>query len=737
MLELLNDLVEKSSEVKEELLEDQLLLRPCLDCLASPSEAAVESAMELLMTLSEDKDGEGLSEEQYKILEEVAEEASSMGFLLGYLNGPTAVLRRCAADCLANLTSLPNFVYLLHESGSGGKPSSSQLMQFLATRVADSTESPEVRQLSCQILVNTLHARPSGALQATPSQLLVRCLPSAAGPEDGHATELTVLTLLALSYTFPAQPSAVDIFLSSGVFPLVFSQLKPWSEGNAPQMQSDGGWRVGTSDSWGGDKGACAAAAAILGLMRQSKRKLLVHQNMRVCGGAQILAETFQQLVKTERSRRRGLQSEVAETLLQIFAEFCLDSDDESHRRMSFPALSVASLLPFTSCESPLVSAASIYVLSSAYRSTPPAQFRDAEEQSQVSEYPSIMFELWSGSVVRSNAAREAAMKAYKSQVRSFCSEMKARPLKMANQNAAGDRQLPRVTAQKFTHRHLFQKELEHLTLANASAPKKESLSSKRRVTNIADIQKKTAKEGKKLLTDSIRRKTFAAGTLNKAARQSTLRNNHATITSKMKTDKPADKIPTKQQSNKLDQTSELHGRIARLEKENRDLNAANKCNHEKIAFLEEQNTNLCEASKISMQQRESLSTQNEVLKEEIVRIETDTRCASNGLGLAEQSFRPTATRGTSALGIENPVLQRQSPSSSAAEIKNHLLKKLQAEQAEIENIIEGQLALPLQEREKMLKKRCAELMDGWADAAGNLAEQIDAIESLLDEQRL
>ncbi len=73
MLELLNDLVEKSSEVKEELLEDQLLLRPCLDCLASPSEAAVESAMELLMTLSEDKDGEGLSEEQYKILEEVAE----------------------------------------------------------------------------------------------------------------------------------------------------------------------------------------------------------------------------------------------------------------------------------------------------------------------------------------------------------------------------------------------------------------------------------------------------------------------------------------------------------------------------------------------------------------------------------------------------------------------------------------------------------------------------------------
>ena len=54
VLELLNDLVETSVEVKEEFLEDQHLLRPCLDCLASPSEAAVESAMELLVTLSED-----------------------------------------------------------------------------------------------------------------------------------------------------------------------------------------------------------------------------------------------------------------------------------------------------------------------------------------------------------------------------------------------------------------------------------------------------------------------------------------------------------------------------------------------------------------------------------------------------------------------------------------------------------------------------------------------------------
>ncbi len=142
-------------------------------------------------------------------------------------------------------------------------------------------------------------------------------------------------------------------------------------------------------------------------------------------------------------------------------------------------------------------------------------------------------------------------------------------------------------------------------------------------------------------------------------------------------------------------------------------------------------------ASSISLQQRETLSTQNESLKEEIARIKADPATPSNVSVLAEPSLSPAATRGNSDIGIEKPVLQRQSPGSSPTEIRMHLLKKLQAEQAEIENIIEGQLALPLQEREKMLKKRCAELMDGWADAAGNLAEQIDAIESLLDEQRL
>lgn len=304
---------------------------------------------------------------------------------------------------------------------------------------------------------------------------------------------------------------------------------------NAPDMQSDGGWRVGTSGSWGGDKGACAAAAAMLGLLRQSKRKRLVYQHMRNCGGAKVLAETFQQLVKMDHSRPRGLQSEVAETLLQIFAELCMDSDDESHRRMSFPALSVASLLPFTRCESPLVSAASIYVLSSAYRSTPPAQFRDANDQSMVSVYPAIIFELWSGSVVRSDAARAAAMKSYKSQVRALHGRSKVWTLKMANRHATNEQQWPRVTAQKFIYRHLFLKEVENLALGNESAPKAESSAPKRRVTNVADIQKKPAKESKKILTDAIRRKTFAAGTINRAGRQSTLKNNRATITSRPK----------------------------------------------------------------------------------------------------------------------------------------------------------------------------------------------------------
>tara|TARA_Y100001938_G_C7800501_1_gene286868 strand:- start:290 stop:523 length:234 start_codon:yes stop_codon:yes gene_type:complete len=77
-------------------------------------------------------------------------------------------------------------------------------------------------------------------------------------------------------------------------------------------------------------------------------------------------------------------------------------------------------------------------------------------------------------------------------------------------------------------------------------------------------------------------------------------------------------------------------------------------------------------------------------------------------------------------------MLQRQAQHSSAVEIRNRLLAKHQSEQAEIENLLEGQLGLPLQERERLLKKRCAELMHGWADAVGRLAEQIDAIESSL-----
>ena len=740
VLELLNDLVETSVEVKEELLEDQHLLRPCLDCLASPSEAAVESAMELLVTLSEDRGGEG----QYSILEKAAEEASCMGFLMGHLNGPTSALRRCAADCLANLTSLPNFAHLLLESDLGAEPISSEFMQLLAARVADSAESPEVRQLACQTIVNLLHARPSGAVQTTAPELLVQCMPSDTGPEDAESAELAVLALLALSYTFPAQPSAVDIFVSSGVVPLVFSQLTPHIEGRAPDMQSTGCWRVGAPGSWGGDKGAFAAANAILGLLRQGKRKLLVHQHIRNCGGAKLLAETFQKVVKNESFSWTGLQSEVAKTLVQIFAEFCMDSDDESHRRMRFPALSVASLLPCTRCRSPVVAAASIYVLSAAYRSTPPTQFRDAKDRSQVSDYPSILFELWSGSIVRSEAARDKAMKGYKSQVRAVHDGEKARPCKTAYPSAPENRQLPRVMAQKRTHRHLFLKDLQTPPPNSGSAPKQETLTPRRRMTNVAEFQKTPAKESKKKLADAIRRKTFAAGTMHRAVRQSTVKNSRATITSRPKNIKStadilpgkpaaifedaARKVRSSDLNDKVDhQAADLRGKLARLEKENRDLRAATKCDHEKIAFLEEQNTNLDQASKVSSRQRDALRTKNEALNEEITRIK-----ANGGSGAAARSRSSEGTSAANSQGLEQPMLQRQAQHSSAVEIRNRLLAKHQSEQAEIENLLEGQLGLPLQERERLLKKRCAELMHGWADAVGRLAEQIDAIESSL-----
>ena len=121
-----------------------------------------------------------------------------MGFLMEHLNGPTSVLRRCAADCLGNLTSLPNFAHLLLESDLGAEPISSEFMQLLAARVADSAESPEVRQLACQTIVNLLHARPSGAVQTTAPELLVQCMPSDTGPEDAESAELAVLVLLAL-----------------------------------------------------------------------------------------------------------------------------------------------------------------------------------------------------------------------------------------------------------------------------------------------------------------------------------------------------------------------------------------------------------------------------------------------------------------------------------------------------------------------------------------------------------
>lgn len=146
-----------------------------------------------------------------------------------------------------------------------------------------------------------------------------------------------------------------------------------------------------------------------------------------------------------------------------------------------------------------------------------------------------------------------------------------------------------------------------------------------------------------------------------------------------------------------------------------------------KKSLLEEQNTNLDQASKISFRQRDALRKKNGALNEEIARIK-----ANGGSGAATQSRSPEGTSAANPQGLEQPVLQRRAQNSSAVEIRNRLLAKHQTEQAEIENLLEGRLGLPLQERERLLKKRCAELMHGWADAVGRLAEQIDAIESSL-----
>lgn len=110
----------------------------------------------------------------------------------------------------------------------------------------------------------------------------------------------------------------------------------------------------------------------------------------------------------------------------------------------------------------------------------------------------SILFELWSGSIARSEAARDKAMKGYKSQMRALHDGVKARPCKTTYPSAPENRQLPRVMAQKRTHRHLFLKDLQTPASDSGSAPKQETLTPRRRMTNVAEFQKTPAKESKK-----------------------------------------------------------------------------------------------------------------------------------------------------------------------------------------------------------------------------------------------
>merc|ERR1711959_882199 len=70
-----------------------------------------------------------------------------------------------------------------------------------------------------------------------------------------------------------------------------------------------------------------------------------------------------------------------------------------------------------------------------------------------------------------------------------------------------------------------FFKDLQTPAPDSGSAPKQETLTPRRRMTIVAEFQKTSAKESKKKkkLADAIRRKTFAAGTMNGAVRQSTV----------------------------------------------------------------------------------------------------------------------------------------------------------------------------------------------------------------------
>ena len=723
VLELLNDISE-SEEVREELLEDELLLRPCLDCLASRSQAVVEGAMELLATLSEEVEGESRREEQCTSLVNVVRDASSVGFLMEYLNGPNMVLRRCAADCLANITSLPHLAQLVcpYDPDVRHKP---QNLASLIARVADSSESPEVRQLSCQALANVLHSQASVTVDSDSVKKLVSCLPK--NNSETNEGELGVLCLLALSYTFPFRPAVVDALLSADVMEHIVALAQPKQQG--------GLWEVGRKDcSWGGDSGAYAAAAALLGLVRQQKRKLQVHQSIQRCGGIKILAESFQYLVKSHPLGQIGLQGMVAQVFVQVFAECCLDCDDESHRRMNFPALSVASLLPFTLAEVPLVSTASTYILSSAYRSAPPAMFREAKEQADVAQYSSTLFELWTGSKVRSNSAREKAFTAYKGHVRKC---MEGSMKQVLERKVIGEEYFPRVVSRKDVCLHLFWGEVHSGSKSKEPKnPKKESVAAKRRVTIVSDTRA-SAKESVKRLADTTRRKTMAAGAFRSRQSSTTINGKAAQKNGRKSTLKPTngpdDQTPNIDREGKGNPMTELRLRLARLEKENKDFEASSKLLRDRISFLEDLNANHESASKIFSKQQASLEKNIETLKKEnsFLKVSVSKGRENNEPG-KEKNDAINVNRASLLAAQKADAGSLEDAALAGKAMENRILHDLQAEQGEIEHLMDVQLRLSHQDVKKLLKKRCTELMCGWAGAMGRLAEKFAVIEALI-----
>ena len=714
----------ESEEVREELLEDELLLRPCLDCLASRSEEVVEGAMELLATLSEEEEGVSRREEQCMPLVNVVRDASSVGFLIEYLNGPNMTLRRCAADCLANITSLPHLAQIVCSYDPNVRLNP-QNLAFLVARVTDSSESPEVRQLSCQALANVLHSQASVTAESDLAKKLVECLPNNNFDENNDG-ELGVLCLLALSYTFPFRPVVVDALLSANVMGHVVALAQPKQQG--------GLWEVGRKDcSWGGDSGAYAAAVALLGLIRQEKRTVQVQQSIRSHGGIKILAESFQYLVKSNPVGKIGLQGEVAQIFVQVFAECCLESDDESHRRTNFPALSVASLLPFTLAEAPLVSTGSTYVLSSAYRSAPPAVFREVKEHTEVSQYSSTLFELWTGSKATSNAAREKAFTAYRSQVRRWSEGCAKQGL--VQRKGISKKYFPRVVSRKEVCLHLFWGDLEQQSKPKEhQTSRKESAAAKRRVTNFADTRA-SAKESAKKLADITRRKTMAAGAFGKRKSTATL-NGKATQKSGTK--------PALKTTNVEDQTRnikhegedilELRNKLARLEKEKKDFECSTKLYQERILFLEERNANSESSSKnFSKQQAllekriETLETENEILKDKV------SKCQENIDSRNENSDTVSANRAILSAARKGNAGSLEDATSVRISTENRILHDLQVEQDEIEHLMDLQLRLSHHEANKLLKKRCTELMRGWAAAMGRLAEKFSVIEASIN----